>query len=135
MATIFTLLLIFAGLLACSNLILAKMPDSKKLFDKVAPYSGFVGVVLLVYGLFYAIKYVLPYFGTMLQSLAGWLAIAAVVDAVLLGFLLGYALIAKWVGDKSPEALAKGEKFRAKLAMAQIPLGIAGVALGIERVL
>ena len=40
-------------------------------------------------------------------------------------------LIESWVGGKSPEALAKGERLRARLSLMQIPLGIAGVVLAI----
>lgn len=131
MDLVFRLLLIAAGLLATSNLILAKRPDSKKLFDAVAPFNGLIGLVLLVISVLYLLKYVVPYLVDLMKSMNGWIAIATVVVAILLGFLLGFALLSKLLAGKSPAALEKGEKFRAKIAMAQIPLGIAGIALGI----
>lgn len=128
---LFVILLIVSGLLAASSLVLAKAPNAKSLFDKVVPLSGWIGIVLLVISLIYTVKYVLPHIGTMLTSFAGIVAIATVVVGTLLGFLLGFGLIASWVGGKSPEALAKGERLRARLSLMQIPLGIAGVVLAI----
>lgn len=131
MNTLFVILLIVSGLLAASSLVLAKLPDAKAVFDKVVPLSGWIGVVLLVVSLIFAAKYVLPHLGSALTSFYGWVAIATVVVGTLLGFLLGFGLIASWLGGKSPEALAKGEKLRARLLLAQVPLGVAGVALGV----
>jgi hypothetical protein len=48
-----------------------------------------------------------------------------------LGFLLGFSLITKYALAGSPEALVKGELLRAKLASIQIPLGFAGIGLGV----
>ena len=131
MFTIFVILLIACGLLAASNLIIAKRPDAKVVFDKVAPFAGGMGIALLVIGILYLIKYILPYLTTLLGSLNGWLALATVAVAILLGFLLGFGLLSKLIGGKSPAAIEKADRLRVRLAGVQIPLGIAGVALGI----
>lgn len=131
MVTIFVILLIACGLLAASSLIIAKRPDAKVVFDKVAPFSGGMGIALLVIGILYLIKYILPYLTTLLGSLNGWLALATVAVAILLGFLFGFGLLARLIGGKSPAAIEKADRLRVRLAGIQIPLGIAGVALGI----
>jgi hypothetical protein len=131
MATLFLVLLIVSGLVAASGLIIANRPDAKQVFDKIAPYTGFVGIGLLVIAIIYLVKYILPYLSTFVGSMAGWIGIITVVVAILLGFLLGFGLISKVMGGKSPAAAEKGEAMRAKLAMMQIPLGLAGVGLGI----
>jgi hypothetical protein len=131
MPTIFVLLLIACGLLAASNLILATRPEAKVVFDKVAPYSGGMGIVLLVISILYLLKYTLPNLTTLLGSLNGWLWLATVAVAILLGFLFGFGLLARLIGGKSPAAIEKADRLRARLVGVQIPLGIAGVALGI----
>jgi hypothetical protein len=131
MSLLFTLLLIACGLLAASSLIIQKRPDARVVFEKVAPFSGGMGLCLLLIGTLHLLKYVLPYMVTLLSSLNGWIAIATVVIAILLGFLLSFGLLSRWVGRKSPEAVAKAEQLRARIAPVQIPLGIAGVVLGI----
>jgi hypothetical protein len=119
---LFALLLIACGLLAASNLIIAKRPDAKGLFDMVAPFAGILGIVLLGLGVLHLIKY---------ATVLGLIGLLTCALAILLGFLQSFGLIGKLLGDKSPEAMAKGEQLRAKLTTVQIPLGIAGVALGI----
>lgn len=119
---LFALLLITCGLLAASNLIIARRPDAKGLFDLVAPFAGILGIVLLGLGVLRLIKY---------ATVLGLLGLLTCGLAILLGFLQGFGLIGKLLGDKSPEAIAKGEQLRARLTTVQIPLGVAGVALGI----
>ena len=53
----------------------------------------------------------------------------------VLGFILGYGLIAKYVFSKSEEAKIKGEQLLAKLAPIQGKLGIAGIAVGVWTIL
>lgn len=119
---LFALLLITCGLLAASNLIIAKRPDAKGLFDMVAPFAGILGIVLLGLGVLHLIKY---------ATGLGLIGLLTCVLAILLGFLQSFGLIGKLVGGQSPEAIAKGEQLRARLTTVQIPLGIAGVALGV----
>ncbi|HEY4057720.1 MAG TPA: hypothetical protein VGM39_13995, partial [Kofleriaceae bacterium] len=47
MLWIFTLLLLAAGVLACSALIIGKKPEAKQLIDKLVPFQGIIGVALL----------------------------------------------------------------------------------------
>lgn len=131
MHLIFSLLLIACGLLAAANWILGRRPDAKVVYDKVAPYGGIMGITLLVIAILYLIKYVLPHPVLTFTTFAGLIALATLVDAILLGFLLGFGLLSAWFGSKSPEALEQGRELRARLVRLQIPLGFVGVALGI----
>ena len=39
---------ILGGLIAASSLIVSKKPNAKELLDKLAPFQGIIGVILLV---------------------------------------------------------------------------------------
>ena len=41
------LITIAGGLLAASNLIIARKPNAKDLIDKLTPYQGWIGIVML----------------------------------------------------------------------------------------
>ena len=118
-----------AGLLGAANLIVAKKPNAKELIDKLTPYQGWIGVVLVVWGVIDAIR-VVRFLGAMSS---GWMVIAILtaLTELGLGFLLGYGLISKYVLSKSPQALEKGQLLRAKLAVYQGPLGLTAIVLAI----
>ncbi len=125
------ILLIVLGLLAVPSLILAKKPNAKELFDKVAPYQGWFGVVFAIWGIWGIISCVLT-----LNWLATWpilwitLLLVSVVCAGL-GFILGYGLIQKYALGKNEKAREAGEKLLAKLMPLQGTLGIIAIILGI----
>ena len=54
-----------------------------------------------------------------------------ILVSIGLGALLGYGLIAKYALSGNADAARSGEAVHAKLASIQVPLGIAGIALGI----
>lgn len=128
---IYGITLILLGLLAVPSLLLAKKPNAKELFDKVAPYQGWIGVVFAFWGLWGIISAVLNlgYLTSFPIYWATWLAVS-VVEAAL-GFILGYGLIAKHALSKNPTAAAKGEELLARLTPLQGKLGIAAIVLGI----
>jgi hypothetical protein len=96
--------LILAGIIALSALIISKLPQAKELIDKLAGVQGFIGVGLLVIGLIEAIKVVsnLDKINNAPKTLVILTIYGGVVCAVLLGFLLGMPLIAKWIPGDSP---------------------------------
>ena len=124
------ILLIAAGALAAAPLIVSKQPNAQEAISKMVPYQGIIGIVLLLWGLFTLIR-LLPVLGYALQSLAGIVMLLACLVAIALGILLGYGLISKYALSKNADAARSGEMVRAKLTGIQIPLGIAGIALGI----
>ena len=128
---IYGITLIILGLLAVPSLLLEKKPDAKELFDKIAPYQGWIGLVFAIWGLWGIISCVLS---------IGWLSIIPIywitwllvsVVSFALGFILGYGLIVKYALSKNEQAAEKGEQLLAKLLPWQGKLGIVAIALGI----
>lgn len=128
---LFALLLIVAGILAASALIIQKQPNAKDLIAKIVPFQGIIGIVLLIWALINLLR-VLPYLGTLfsLVPLSTLLALVTLLVSIGLGFLLGYGLIAQYA-LKNTSAAGSGESALAKLTPIQIPLGILGIVLGL----
>lgn len=128
---IYGITLIILGLLAVPSLLLSKKPDAKELFDKIAPYQGWIGIVFAFWGIWGIISAILNLglLGTIPIYWVTWLAVS-VVEAAL-GFILGYGLIAKHALSKNAQAAAKGEELLARLTPLQGKLGIVAIILGI----
>ncbi|HUU03744.1 MAG TPA: hypothetical protein VM425_20080 [Myxococcota bacterium] len=121
------------GVLAASNLIIAKKPDAKELIDKLVPYQGWIGIVMFLWGIW----------DTIHVLTTGWFAVVSVIPVsaivilvavlveVVLGFLLGFGLISKYALSKNEQALAKGQEIRGKLAKFQGPLGLIAIFVSI----
>ena len=120
--------LFVGGLLGAASLIIAKKPNAKDLIDKLTPYQGWIGVILVLWGIWDLIG-VLRSLGAVSGFWVIWLVTA--VTELALGFLLGYGLISKYVLGRSPQALKKGQQLRAKLAIYQGPLGVVAIGLAI----
>jgi hypothetical protein len=119
------ILLILAGILAVSALIVAQKPDAKALIDKLTPYQALIGVGLLAVGLYHLIRS-LKGFSDLFKSLMGFSMFAMIATAILLGFLFGMPQIAKWIpGDSTAEQ--KAQQFAKKVAPFQVILGIVGI--------
>lgn len=127
---IYGITLIILGLLAVPSLLLSKKPNAKELFDKVAPYQGWIGVIFAIWGVWGIISAVLNLSWLTAAPIywVSWLAVS-VVEAAL-GFILGYGLIAKHALSKNPQAAQKGEELLAKLTPLQGKLGIFAIILG-----
>jgi uncharacterized membrane protein len=125
------LLLIAAGLLATSALIVAKKPDAKQLLDKLVPYQAIIGVVLLAVGVLSLLRWIGPALRTISHApLYGLTYLSLAVTSILLGFLFGMPQIAKWMpGNAAAEQ--KGNELMAKLAPYQVVLGMIALATGL----
>src|SRR5882724_11864478 len=113
------------GVLAASNLIIAKKPDTAQLIGKIAPYQGWIGAVSAVWGVFGILRCV-RYIGLVSITPLYWLA--WLVDSALLaclGLLLGVGFI------KSPQATTKLDGVITKLAPYQGKLGLVAIVMGI----
>ena len=113
---------ILGGLIAASSLIVAKKPNAKELLDKLAPFQGIIGVILLVWSVLGLLS-VLKAF-----SIIG---IAVVAVEFIVGFLLAYSLLSKYLFSKSDAAREKGQALRLKLAKYQVPAGVILIVLGV----
>jgi hypothetical protein len=129
---IITVVILFAGgLLGAANLIIAKKPNARELIDKLTPYQGWIGVLLVVWGIWDLIG-VFRSLGILSSAPVWWvLYIITALTELGLGFLLGYGLISKYVLSRSPQALEQGQQLRAKLANYQGPLGVVAIVLAI----
>ena len=131
---IYGITLIILGLLAAPSLLLSKRPDAKELFDKVAPYQGWIGLVFAFWGLWGIISCILSLglIGILPIYWLTWLLVS-VVEAGL-GFILGYGLINRYVLSKNEQAAEKGKQLLAKLIPLQGTLGIVAIALGLWQI-
>jgi len=120
--------MIVAGILAAAGLIVSRKPEAAQLIDKLTPYQGWVGIVLMIWGFWDTVGAI----GTLSFSFIFFLIylIVAIIE-ILLGFLLGFGLITKFALSKSEEAKEKGQKIRAKLAPFQGILGFLAIAMAI----
>ncbi|MCK4595086.1 hypothetical protein KAU45_11330 [bacterium] len=114
------LALIVGGVLGAASLIIKKKPEAADIIGKISPYQGIIGIVLLVWGI---IK-LLSAFAWLGAGLAGIVGFATAIVMILLGFLLGFSLIAKFLGEK-------GENLFKKISPFQGILGIIGILVGL----
>ncbi|MDR1009770.1 MAG: hypothetical protein LBM04_01320 [Opitutaceae bacterium] len=131
---LFGIALIIFGLLAVPSLVLAKKPNAKELFDKVAPYMGTIGIVALLWGVWTLIRVILSL--SMLNSgiwgVIIWvLFLGIAIIEICLGFIMGYGLIAKYALGSKPESQAKGQEILAKIVPYQGKLGLGAIIVGI----
>jgi len=116
---------LIGGALAASNLIIGMQPKAKEYLDKLAPYQGFAGIFLVLWGLYNVLD--IPDFIKLLGAtpVTAIAAIVMVVMMIVVGFILGFGLIAKYALSKNEQAKAKGEAMLAKLAPLTGTFGIA----------
>ena len=120
----FSIWLFILGMLAASNLIIARKPDAKEIIAKFAPYQGWMGVVAFVSGIYNTI-WSLGLLGSYFILGVTFLAVSVVM--VVLGLLLGVGTLKTFV--KAPAATAKLDAAVAKLAPLQGTIGL--VAMGL----
>jgi hypothetical protein len=119
-------LLILAGILAISSLIVAKKPDAKELIDKLVPFQALIGIVLLALGLVNFIR-ALSFLSLLFSHFFGIVGLAVIITSILLGFMFGMPQIAKWIPGESG-AEQKGRALSQKLAPYQVIIGFVGIA-------
>lgn len=132
---IYGISLILLGLLAVPSLLLSKKPNAKELFDKIAPYQGWIGVLFAFGGVWGIISSILGIglLATIPIYWVTWLVVSVVETA--LGFILGYGLITQYALSKKPQAAAKAEELLLRLTPLQGKLGIVAIVLGIWMVI
>jgi len=97
------LLAILGGILATSNIIVAKRPDAKQLIDKLTPYQVLIGVGLVIIGLIdfvKSLKGLTDFFKVNLFSAASLLTMIAC--SILLGLLFGAPSFIKMLSGGPP---------------------------------
>lgn len=124
----FGIWLIVLGALAIPNLILAKKPELKGAFDKLAPIQGWLGVVSAFWGAWGVISAVLGIAGLTTYPIwwVTWLATSVVTLG--LGIILGVGTAKTFI--KNPAAQARMDQTLTKISPYQGTLGLAGLGLG-----
>ena len=122
--------LIVLGILAVPSLLLSKRPDASEWLDKITPYQGWIGILFGFWGL-WGVLGAIRTIGLMDNYPIWWFTLlACTVVQTLIGFLLGYGLLSKYVFSKSEAAKEKGAMLLAKISPLQGKLGILAIALG-----
>lgn len=121
---------IIGGLLAASGFIVQRRPDAQQLIDKLAPYQGWIGVTMFVWGIneILGVLRSMDMIGTNLFTWVFWAASG--VSDLLVGFLLGFGLITHYVLSRNEQAKEKGTAIKEKLVGIQAPLGLVSMVLG-----
>lgn len=126
------IILIISGCLAIPSLIISKKPDAKVLFDKISPYQGWLGLIILIWGLWSIISTLLHMKSMLGSSLILWILYFAIaIVEVLLGFIFSFNLINQYVFSKNEKSQEKAQQLLTKLLPLQGNLGIAAIILGI----
>jgi hypothetical protein len=122
---------ICGGILAASAFIISRKPNAKELIDKLTPYEGWIGALMFFWGVWELISCVSS-MSLLSEAPLNWIfwTLSGVAD-LLVGFILGFKLISKWVLSKNETALAKGQELRLKLSKFQVPLGFFAIAMGV----
>jgi hypothetical protein len=123
--------LIILGALAAYPVVVRKQPAAQQILDRIVPFQGFIGVIFGIWGIWGIIQALLN-MGLLTSFPIWWITWMAVsVITAILGFLLGFGLINKYVTGSNPELQSKANVLRDKLVGHQINLGFAAIALGI----
>jgi len=118
--------LFILGALGAGNLIIARKPSAKELLGKVAPYQGWLGAGMAIYGIYNIVFWVILGIGYLTTNPVGYIVGSAVsVMMFALGMLFGVGTLKTFV--KQPQAVAKMDQVVAKLAPYQGTLGIIGM--------
>ncbi len=123
--------LIFLGILAAPSLILSRKPDADKILSKITPYQGWIGIIFFFWGIWGIISSLLTIWAISFVPIWWFTLLIGSFMQMILGFILGYGLIAKYIFSRSEAAKEKGAAIIAKLAPVQGILGLIGIIVGI----
>jgi hypothetical protein len=123
--------LVILGILAAPSLILSRRPDAEKVLSKITPYQGWIGIIFCLWGIWGIIHSLLNMWAIAIVPIWWFTLLVGSVMEMVLGFILGYGLIAKYIFSRSEAAKEKGTAIIAKLAPVQGTLGIIGIIVGI----
>lgn len=132
MSIIDALALILLGVLAVPGLIIAKRPDAKRIIDKIAPYQGWIGAVIAIWGIVRIFTWLrlFSWLGLGVGPMIGFVLYTIFVFvSICLGFMLGVGVIKSFV--KNPQAQAKMDDVLARLAPKQGMLGLVAIITGL----
>lgn len=122
-----TVITVIAGLLAGASLLKRFSKDADQYLQKLMPYQTFIGLVVLVLGLWNLIQLIrLAMYGGF-----SMMSTAVVCLQIVVGFLLCFGWLGQLLSSRSPEAEAKSKALQQKLAPHQGVLGLVLAVLAI----
>jgi hypothetical protein len=128
---IYGITLILIGILASPNILLNKKPNAKELLDKILPYQGILGSIYFFWGAWNIVKAIfnIEYIGSWSTWWLTWFGASLI--QTLLGFLLGYEVINKYILSKNDKLDQKGYEILQKLRPLENKLALIAIGLGI----
>jgi hypothetical protein len=122
---------LLSGVICAAPFIISKVPSMKDHIAKIAPYTGWIGVCVLFWGIREIIFSVLG-MGLMKEHFLTWLfwVLAGVFDLGA-GLLLGSGLVLKWTLGKDPAKQAMISEKIGKLAPYQLIIGIGQIVMSV----
>lgn len=124
------LITIAGGILAASGFIIKRSPNAQQLIDKIAPYQGWIGIVMFLWGIREVLGSVTGMSLLSSHPLTWIFWMLSGVADLLVGFLLGFGLITHYALSKNPAAMEKGQRIKSTLVGIQAPLGLLAVVMG-----
>lgn len=124
------LITIAGGILAASGFIIKRSPNAQQLIDKMAPYQGWIGLVMFGWGIWETLHVVLGMALLASHPLAWIFWLLTGLADLLVGFLLGFGLITTYALSKNAAAMQRGSQIRSKLVGIQAPLGLLAIVMG-----
>ena len=122
---------IVGGLIAASGLIVSKVPNAKDALNKLLPYKAAIGAAMLGCFVLNMIELKFNPFAMFgISMLLGITVAAIVITQLLLGFTMGFGMIAKWIpGESNAEEKAAG--IQKKLMPFEAIFGLVAIASGV----
>lgn len=131
---IHAIIVIILGILALSSLIGSRQAALKKLFSKIAPFNGWIGIAAIICGIWalYCVIISTKLLNHGANGILTWLTFLAIaLIEITIGFIMGFDLIAKHALSKNPLSQAKARTLHLIAAAFQTKLGYAALIAGI----
>jgi hypothetical protein len=126
-----SIIIIIAWLIACYGLIVAQMPSIQDEFDKIIPFQGVLGIILLFLWL-WDLLFLKTLITLFQNSRILWLIqLAWTLSKFILGFVFTYGLLVKYVFTAKTDTKEKITNAYKTLAYVQIPFGIIAILVGL----
>ncbi len=130
MNLLFPVLTIVGGLVAACSYLATRQPEAGQVLQRLVPFQGAIGVALLASSSVWLLR-VLPHASGLLKAspVSAVVTFATIGVSLLVGFLMGYGLVDRYVLSRNQSAQARGARALERLAAVQTPLGLAAAML------
>jgi len=120
--------LIVGGALAIPNLVLGKLPQAKDIMEKVTPFQSWIGIALLIWGVWDLISGLL-----ISRWVYSWGALTTIIMIAIfvIEIALGIILSMNFLKQQKGLPQDKLEQLEKTIVQFQVPLGIGGIIAGL----